>query len=294
MMLVIQSLLLGIPQGALYGLMGFGIALIFRSVGTMNFAHGNSGMLCVFVTYTIYTATGNMMIAILCGIIAGFVLGVLIDKFLMGPIKHLTHAGMLMITLGLLMIFEGVAQLVWGTDFLQFPELLRGEPIVFNFGSSKLIIPLNDVLITAVAVAVSILIALYLKYARLGIATRARAQDPVGAMVVGIDTNMVDSLVWGIGISLSVLVGVLIAPKTYIHPAMMGNMQIYGFTAGVLGGFESLFGAIFGGLILGMLEKLVGAYISPDYQLSIVLIIIIIMLAVKPSGLFGKKSSGRV
>ncbi|MBI9105727.1 MAG: branched-chain amino acid ABC transporter permease [Spirochaetales bacterium] len=293
-MLVLQSIILGIPQGALYGLMGFGIALIFRSVGTMNFAHGNAGMVCVFVAFSVFTATGSIILSILCGIIVGFLLGVIIDKALMGPIKHLSHAGMLMITLGLLMIFEGAAQLIWGTDYQQFPELLRGEPLIMRLGENKLIMPLNDLLITAVAVAVSIIIALYLKYAKLGIATRARAQDPIGAKVVGIDTNMVDSLVWGIGISISVLVGILIAPKTYIHPGMMGNMQIYGFTAGVLGGFESLFGAIAGGLILGILEKLVGAYISPDYQLSIVLIIIIIMLAVKPSGLFGKKSSGRV
>jgi branched-chain amino acid transport system permease protein len=274
--------------------MGFGIALIFRSVGTMNFAHGNAGMVCVFVVFSVFTATGSLILSILCGIIAGFLLGVIIDKVLMGPIKHLSHAGMLMITLGLLMIFEGAAQLIWGTDYQQFPELLRGEPLIMKLGENKLIMPLNDLLITTVAVAVSIMIALYLKYAKLGIATRARAQDPIGAKVVGIDTNMVDSLVWGIGISLAVLVGVLIAPKTYIHPGMMANMQIYGFTAGVLGGFESLFGAIAGGLILGILEKLVGAYISPDYQLSIVLIIIIIMLAVKPSGIFGKKSSGRV
>jgi len=260
----------------------------------MNFAHGNAGMVCVFVAFSVFTATGSLVLSILCGIIAGFLLGVIIDKALMGPIKHLSHAGMLMITLGLLMIFEGAAQLIWGTDYQQFPELLRGEPLIMKLGENKLIMPLNDLLITAVAVAVSIIIALYLKYAKLGIATRARAQDPIGAKVVGIDTNMVESLVWGIGISLSVLVGILIAPKTYIHPGMMGNMQIYGFTAGVLGGFESLFGAIAGGLILGILEKLVGAYISPDYQLSIVLVIIIIMLAVKPSGLFGKKSSGRV
>ncbi len=293
-MLVLQSIILGIPQGALYGLMGFGIALIFRSVGAMNFAHGNSGMICVFVAFSVFKATGNLFIAALCGIIAGFILGVLIDRLLMGPIKHLSHGGMLMISLGLLMIFEGVAQLAWGTDYLQLPEILRGEPIIMQFGASKLIIPMNDLLITIIAVVVSVLMALYLKYAKLGIATRARAQDEVGAKVVGIDTGKVDSLVWGIGIALSVLVGVMIAPKTYVHPAMMGNMQIYGFTAGVLGGFEGLFGAIGGGLILGVLEKIVGAYISPDYQMTIVLIIIIIMLAVKPSGLFSRKSSGRV
>jgi branched-chain amino acid transport system permease protein len=90
------------------------------------------------------------------------------------------------------------------------------------------------------------------------------------------------------------LVAVLAAPRTYVHPQMMTNYQLYGFTAGVLGGFYNLFGAIAGGLLLGIMEKLVGYYISPDYQLSIILILIIVVLVVKPTGLFGSKFEGRV
>jgi branched-chain amino acid transport system permease protein len=293
-MLLLQSIILGIPQGALYGLMGFGIALIFRSAGVMNFAHGTSGMIGTFIAFTIYSWTGSIIFAIAAALFSGGILGVLIQRGLMSPVKNISHGGMLIITLGLLMIFEGLAILIWGTDFQQFPELLAGSPIVMHLGSGKLIIPLNDLMITAVALIASISLALFLKYARWGLAARARAEDAVGAMVVGIDTKKIDALVWGIGIALSVIVGILIAPKSYVHSQMMSNMQIYGFTAGVLGGFGSPFGAIGGGLVLGILEKIVGAYISPDYQLSIVLIIIILVLAFKPSGLFSRHYKGRV
>ena len=293
-MLGLQSFILGISQGALYGLMGFGIALIFRSTGVMNFAHGHAGMLCVFVVLSAYSVTGIMGIAVAVGRIFAVFLGVIIDRFLMSPVKNVSHGGMLIITLGLLMIFEGVAMILWGTEPLQFPEILAGEPLRFMTGDTLLVIPQNDLLITVIALGVSILIALFLKYAKWGIAVRARAIDPVGAGVVGINTNMIDSLVWALGIILTFIVGLLIAPETFVHPNMMVRMQLYGFTAGVLGGFGSVFGAIGGGLILGILEKFVGFYISPDYQLSIMLILIILVLAVRPSGLFSKNIKGRV
>ncbi|MDN5342964.1 branched-chain amino acid ABC transporter permease [Oceanotoga sp. DSM 15011] len=293
-MLIIQSIILGIPQGALYGLMAFGIALIFRTVSVMNFSHGNAGMFATFIGFSVYTLTNNIFIALISAVVFGFILGVLIEKFLMRPVKHLSHGAMLIITLGLLMVFEGLSIVIWGTEYLQLPELNDGMPIIMEFGENILVLPINDLIVTVIALSVSILLAIFLKYTKIGTAIRARAQDEVGSSVVGIDINKVDSIVWGIGISLAALVGILAAPKTYVHPNMMTNMQLYGFTAGVLGGFSSLFGAIVGGMILGILEKVVGVYISPDYQLSIILILIIVVLVVKPSGIFGKKFEGRV
>ncbi|WGS65108.1 branched-chain amino acid ABC transporter permease [Marinitoga aeolica] len=292
-MLILQSIILGIPQGALYGLMAFGIALIFRSVGVMNFAHGHAGMIATFFAFTIYTITNSLIISILSALFFGFFLGYLIDKILK-PIKHISHGGMLIVTLGLLMIFEGLSVLIWGTDYQSFPELFTGPPLIMHLGENILVMPINDLGITIISLSVAIIMALFLKFTKLGTAIRARSQDEIGAGVVGISINKIDSIVWGIGIMLSALVGILIAPKEYIHPNMMINMQLYGFTAGVLGGFSSLFGAIFGGIILGILEKIVGMYISPDFQLSIVLALIIIMLVVKPSGIFSKGFEGRV
>ncbi|GAB6188715.1 branched-chain amino acid ABC transporter permease [Marinitoga arctica] len=292
-MLILQSIILGIPQGALYGLMAFGIALIFRSVGVMNFAHGHAGMISTFFAFTIYSITNNLLISIISALIFGFVIGYLIEKILK-PIKHISHGAMLIVTLGLLMIFEGLSVLIWGTDYQSFPEIFTGMPIIMHIGENILVMPINDLGVSLIAFSIAIIMALFLKFTKLGTAIRARSQDEIGAGVVGININKIDSIVWGIGIMLSALVGILIAPKEYIHPNMMVNMQLYGFTAGVLGGFSNLFGAIFGGLILGILEKIVGMYISPDFQLSIVLVLIIIMLVVKPSGIFSKGFEGRV
>ncbi|HQH33746.1 MAG TPA: hypothetical protein PLA84_09475, partial [Petrotogaceae bacterium] len=99
-MLILQSIILGIPQGALYGLMAFGISLIFRTVGVMNFSHGNAGMFSAFIALTVFLLTQNLLLAILCAVIFGILLGFLIEKFLMRPVKHLSHGGMLIITLG--------------------------------------------------------------------------------------------------------------------------------------------------------------------------------------------------
>jgi branched-chain amino acid transport system permease protein len=212
----------------------------------------------------------------------------------MRPVKHLSHAAMIIITLGLLMIFEGLSIIIWGTDYQQFPQIAEGAPFLMNLGDNLLVLPLNDLVNMVIALSVTVALALFLKFTKLGTAIRARSQDEVGASVVGININKVDALVWGIGISLAALVAVLAAPRTYVHPQMMTNYQLYGFTAGVLGGFYNLFGAIAGGLLLGIMEKLVGYYISPDYQLSIILILIIVVLVVKPTGLFGSKFEGRV
>lgn len=291
---ILQSIISGIPQGALYGLTAFGIVLIFRTVGVLNFAHGNSGMLGTYMGLTFYLMTNNLILSLLIGVIFGFFVGLVIERFLMRPIKQLSHGAMLMVTLGLLMVIEGLVMLIWGTDYFTFPEIASGTPFIFFLENGIIVLPKNDIFITIISVSIMLFLAIFLKFTKLGIAIRARSQDEVGALTTGVDINKVDAIVWGIGIATVSLVGMLAAPKTYIHPNMMINLQLYGVTAGVLGGFSSLFGAIVGGLLLGIIEKLVGVYISPDYQLSIILILIIIVLIVKPSGLFGNEDKGSV
>jgi len=291
---ILQSIISGIPQGALYGLTAFGIALIFRTTGVLNFAHGNSGMLGSYIGLTIYLMSGNIILSLISAVFSGFLIGMVIERFLMRPLKHLSHGAMLMVTLGLLMVIEGLVMLIWGTDYFSYPELFSGKPFILFLENGILVMPANDVVITIISLAVMLLLAMFLKYTKLGIAIRARSQEEIGSLVCGIDINRVDAIVWSIGIATVSLVGIIAAPKTYIHPSMLINMQLYGITAGVLGGFSNLFGVIIGGLILGVLEKLVGVYISPDYQLSIILILIILVLLFKPSGLFGKDFEGRV
>lgn len=304
---LLQAILFGLTKGSLYGLMGLGISLIFRTVDVMNFAHGNSGMFATFVGLTVYLLTGNIVLTLISGAAAGLVLGVLIDKLLMKRVKGLSHSSMLIITLGLLMIIEALAFLIWGTEPLIFPRVVDMSPLIVRLSGGILILPANDVAATLIALGVSLGLALFFKFTRFGTAVRAKAQDVVGAQAVGVNVKSVDSAAWGIGIALAALVGMLVAYKSSVTPSMMVEMQIYGLTAAVLGGFSSLFGAIVGGLMLGLIQDVVVALMAAgfsalnitganpvDYQFSIILIIIIVMLAVKPDGLFASRFKGKV
>lgn len=304
---LLQAILFGLTKGSLYGLMGLGISLIFRTVDVMNFAHGNSGMFATFVGLSVYLLTGNIVLTLVSGAAAGLILGVLIDKLLMKRVKGLSHSSMLIITLGLLMIIEALAFLIWGTEPLIFPRVVDMSPLIVRLTGGILILPANDVAATLIALGVSLGLALFFKFTRFGTAVRAKAQDVVGAQAVGVNVKSVDAAAWGIGIALSAMVGMLIAYKSSVTPSMMVEMQIYGLTAAVLGGFSSLFGAIVGGLMLGLIQDVVVALMAAgfsalnitganpvDYQFSIILIIIIVMLAVKPDGLFASRFKGKV
>jgi len=290
---ILQAIISGIPQGALYGLTAFGIALIFKTTGVLNFAHGNSGMLATYVGLSVYLLTQNIIFSIIAAVITGLLVGLVVERFLMRPLKNISSGAMLIVTLGLLMVIEGIVMVIWGVDYHRFPEIYMAAPIILFLENGVLVMPSNDIAITIISLTVMLAVALFLRYTKLGIAIRARSEDEIGALVCGIDINNVDTIIWSVGIATIALVGVLAAPKTYIHPSMLINMQLYGITAGVLGGFSNLFGVILGGLILGILEKLVGVFISPDYQLSIILILIILVLLFKPSGLFAKEFEGR-
>lgn len=299
----LQAVTIGIPQGALYGLMGFGIAMIFRSAGTLNFSHGYSAMVSVLITLTsiewflgmgLLEGRAALFAAIPVGLLSGAVFGVLIDVLLMRRVKHVSPASMLMITLGLLLVFEGAANLVWSPDFESFPRILPGAPFVFQGTGAlediRVIFRRNDLAVLLIALVISLSMAALMKYTKIGLAIRARGQDPIGAQSVGINTNRVDSIVWGLAITLAVVVGILVAPITRVHPTMLMNTQLLGITAAVLGGFSSLFGAIWGGLMIGVLERVVDIFPALDgYETAIIFFLIILVLVFKPEGIFAPK-----
>lgn len=297
---LLQAVTIGIPQGTLYGLMGFGIAMIFRSAGTLNFSHGYSAMVCVLITLTavrtfigleLLEGTAALIAAVPVGLVTAAVFGALIDLVLMRRVKHVSPASMLMITLGLLLVFEGAANLIWSPDYESFPRLLPGAPFIFEgsgaFAGVRVVFRRNDLAVMVIALVISVSMAAVMRYTKIGLAIRARGQDPVGAQAVGINTNRVDTIVWALSITLAAVVGILIAPITRVHPTMLMNTQLLGITAAVLGGFSSLFGAIWGGLMIGVLERIIDIFPFLDgYETAIIFFLIILVLVFKPTGLF--------
>jgi branched-chain amino acid transport system permease protein len=290
-----QQLILGLRDGSLFALVALGLVIIHNTTGVLNFAYGHMGMFSAYITFSCYAFFGfPLVLAILTGLIFAVIIGILTEKFLLRPIRHLSHSAMLIITLGMLMTLEGLALLIWKQDTRQLPNLIKGKPLIINFQNSILVITQQDLLIFILTAVIVFATFFYLKYTKLGLAVRAASQNEEAAKLMGIPVGAVYGFAWGFGTALSALAAILAAPKTYVHPNMMVNLQIQGLTAAVLGGFDSLPGAIVGGLLLGVIEQFVGEYISAELKMAFALIIIIGLLLVKPSGILGKSSKGRV
>jgi len=292
---VINQILLGLSNGAMYSLVAIGLVMMYKVSGVMNFAYGNMGM---FVTYLVWWLTSvigiNLYISIVLGIIFAALMGISVERFGLRPIRHLSHGSMLIVTFGVLMILEGLAVQIWGTEYKAFPELITGTPLVFKGDFGIIVLRRQDLLVFVTLTTISILLLLFTKYTKFGIAVRAVSENEEVAGYMGINVGTVLSFSWAFGVSMAALVGFISAPKVFVSPLMLLFYQIQGFTAAVLGGFETFTGAVFGGLILGVLEKLVESYISEGFKASFSLAIIIVVLILFPKGLFGKTLRRRV
>lgn len=292
---MMNQIILGLSTGATYSLVAIGLVMMYKVSGVMNFAYANMGM---FVTYLIWwLATGagvNLYVSIAIGIAFAAVMGVVVERYGLRPIRHLSHASMLIVTFGILMILEGLAMQIWGTDYKAFPELVTGAPYVFRGDFGIFVLRRQDILIFSILIAVSIALLIFTRYTKFGIAVRAVSENEETAGYMGINVGSVLAFSWGVGASMAAVVGIVAAPKVFVSPTMLTYYQIQGFTAAVLGGFETFTGAVFGGLILGVIEKLVGNYISEGFKATISLVIIIIVLIFFPKGLFGRNVRGRV
>ncbi|MGE5673223.1 MAG: branched-chain amino acid ABC transporter permease [Mycobacterium leprae] len=289
-MLYVQQMIAGLATGSLYALAALGLVLIFKTSDVVNFAQGEMAMVSTFVMFTFLTAVhmpywGAFLVA-MC--FAGL-LGAGIERVVLRPLSKAPLISVLIATLGLLNILNGVAGWVWGYDPRPFPQAVNGSP--FTVGG--LIFTLPDLLAMGVGVVVMGGFFLLFKYAKIGIAMRAVAENRVAARLMGIPTDRILSLTWGMGGILAAIAGILIAPVTTLDVNMMADMQIKAFTAAVLGGFNSLPGAVVGGLSLGVLENLVAQF-SPQLKTPFAFALIVLVLVVRPAGLLGTMQRKKV
>ncbi|MGB9615323.1 MAG: branched-chain amino acid ABC transporter permease [Fervidobacterium sp.] len=292
---MVNQIVLGLSTGAMYSLVAIGLVMMYKVSGVMNFAYGNMGM---FVTYVIWWFTStlglNVYVSIVIGIILAALMGLFVERYSLRPIRHLSHGSMLIVTFGLLMILEGLAVQIWGTEYKAFPELVTGTPYVIKGDFGIVVFRRQDLLVFSILIMISFAIMLFTKFTKFGIAVRAVSEDEEVAGFMGINVGKILGFSWAFGVSMAALAGVIAAPKVFVSPTMLTYHQIQGFTAAVLGGFETFTGAVFGGLILGVIEKIVGNYISEGFKATVSLAIIIIVLVFFPRGLFGKNVRRRV
>ncbi len=283
---LLQDIINGLTAGSVYALLAVGIVLIYKSSEVLNFAHGTLAMFATFVAYQLAAEQGLPFgIAIAFALLAAFGIGALLYRGMLDRAKEGGGHAMVMVTIGILMALEGAAGAIWGTDTKEFHHVFaESEYMSLPAG---LVISEHDAWIIGASVAMALGLALFFRFTRVGIALRAVSQNAVAAQLMGVRVSRVHALTWGIATALGAVASLLIVPKLFLDPAMMFSPLMKAFAAAVLGGMTSITGAILGAWLLGVIEVLVGAYISTEFQATIAFVIIIVVLAVRPQGLLG-------
>jgi branched-chain amino acid transport system permease protein len=292
MVLVIGNLLFaGLANGSLYALLALGLVLIYKSQDMVNWAHGEFLMAGAFIGYTVYTQLGlPYPVAFAAAVLGGALLGFLIERVLVRPLAHHPHITLAMLTVGISITLRGIARLPFGTDIYAFPPAFGAVPL--NIGG-LIIAPQSLVNIIAALLLAAIVFAMF-AYTSIGRQMRATQSSPTGAAMVGINVNAIYSLTWVIAATVGAIAGFLAAPLTLLYPDMGGSYLLKAFAAAVVGGFGSAPGAIVGGLAIGIVEMLAGGLVSTKLLSIAAYVLIILVMFVRPQGIFGQKGSSRV
>ena len=292
MELFTNQVLAGIATGAIYACMALAIVMIYQAIDHLNFAQGEMAMFSTFIAWQLIQWGTPYWIAFVATLLISFVGGIVIERALFKPLANapvLTHvAGFI----ALFSILNSVAGLTWDFTIKQFPSPFGSSPFL---GSQ--LISTHQAGMIGITLILLILLFLFFRYTRIGLAMRAAASLPESARLVGINTSWMVALGWGMASAIGAIAGMLIAPVVFLEPNMMGGVLLYGFAAAVLGGLTSPFGAVMGGFLVGIFENLVGTYIpgvGNELKLPIALALIVVVLVIKPSGLFGRSIVQRV
>jgi branched-chain amino acid transport system permease protein len=288
--MLLPLLIGGLANGGVYGLVALGLVWLHRSYGVMNFAHGEMALFVTFLSFFLVQLGWPLSGAFLAALLAAALLGWLVERLLLRPFAGSSPLSLVIATMGLLMALNGLSSGIWGTLPQRFPPALAGPPVRL----ASWPVQRQDLLILGVLVFSALVLFGFLFFTKFGLASRAAVQNPWMARLLGVSINKVYGASWALSAALAALASILFAPKTVLTTSMMMSVLIKGFTAGVLGGFNSLPGAILGGVCLGVMENLMAFYVSTQWKDSLALALIVLVLLVRPEGLLGKKETQRV
>ncbi len=289
----ITAVLTSLSSGAIYALMSLSLVLVWRSTRVVNFAQAGQAVLTTYIGYAVIQKTGSYWIALVVAVISGALIGAIIDRFFMRPIfKRVTSGPIVMIapvvaTLGLLGIIQAIIGFIWGltNQSIETPVSNAG----LNINGTVVAFSLYNLLVLVIVTLVMILLTLLFQKTNIGLALRASAYSPEIAKLSGIKVDAVRTLGWAISGAASGLAGMLYIPNTYLYPNAMDVLLVFGFIAAVIGGLDSMAGAVAGAMVLGFAINFSTTYISTTLVFPTAFVVLILVLLVKPSGLFAAK-----
>jgi branched-chain amino acid transport system permease protein len=289
--MVTQLLASGLALGSVYALLALSLVLIHKATDVVNFAQGEMAMFGTFLCFALLTRAGlPLPLVMLAAVPMGVVLGVVTERITMGPLQSAPAVNALIATIGLWMIFHHAAGWIWGYDPVRFPSLFSPEPVEL-LGAR---VSQNSLGIITVSLLVMALLYLFFEFTRMGIAMRAASQNRRAAQLMGVNVKRTSLFAWGLATAISVVSGLLIAPLTFLDFEMMFSVLLKAFAGAILGGFNSLPGAVIGCLVIGLVESLIAAYVSTAFKDTFAFGTIILVLMFRPQGLFTRQIAKKV
>ncbi len=287
---LLHQLFSGIAMGFVYGGIGLAFVMVYRSTHHLNFAQGEMATFSALIALALIDAGLPYWLAFAATLGTSFVIGAILEWLLMRRLASAQTLGSVMVTVGLLMLFNSLSGFLFGYSARPVASPFEGLPDI-GFG----LVSVHEIGVALVVLAMVAVLFAFFRFTKLGLGMRAAAYNPASARLVGVNVGLMRCLGWGIAGAIGAAVAVMVAPIVFLDPNMMMGILVYGFAAALLGGLENPWGAVAGGLILGVLENILGAYVIPgELKLSAALSIILVVLLFRPAGMFGRTIVKRV
>ena len=286
---LLHQLLSGIASGGIYASVALALVMIFQATHVVNFAQGEMAMFSTYIALTLIQAGVPYWGAFVLTVAISFAIGALIQRILLAPMAGSPVLASVGVFIGLLLACNSLAGWIWSYTLKPFPTPFDGPPLLGGFVTQ------HDLGSTAVTLAVLLLTWAFFRFTKLGLAMRGAAYNPVSSRLMGIRVDQMLALGWGLAAAIGAVAGMMVAPVVFLDPNMMAGILLYAFAGALLGGISNPWGAVIGGFAIGVIENLAGAYVvGNELKLTLALAIIVLVLTVRPAGLFGRTVVSRV
>jgi Branched-chain amino acid ABC-type transport system, permease components len=288
MQVFLQTVIGGLSLGAIYALVAMGFTLVYRTMGLVNFAHGDVVMVGAYVASTFYiTAKLPFAVAMVVAMVVTGLIGIIIERVLR-PLENQDFDLMLIGTIGFGIMLEALATIIWGATGRAVPSPVPAAPL--NVLGVR--IRTYDLAVLAIGALAMVLLVFFLHRTKRGVAMQAVAMDYEAATAVGIHVGRSNAIAFAVGAGLAALAGGLIGPLLYVHPVMGISLGIKGFAAAILGGFGSVPGAIVGGVAIGLLDSFAAGHFQ-GYSELVTFVVFTVLIMIRPTGVFGERTVNR-
>ncbi len=286
---LIHQVMSGIANGSIYASVALALVMIYKATHHINFAQGEMATFSTYISLTLINAGLPYWAAFLATMAIAFAAGMVIERILMRPMMSAPVLSSVGVFIGLLLMINACSGWFFGYTIKSFPSPFPSQPMLGGYVSG------HELGSTAVTLVVLLAVYLFFRYTSLGLAMRGAAFNPTSARLVGVRVGAMLGLGWGLAAAIGSMAGMMVAPVVFLDPNMMFGILLYAFAGALLGGIDNPLGAVLGGFAVGIIENLGGAYlVGTELKLTLALVIIVVVLVVKPTGLLGRAVQSRV